>query len=295
MAKILRHEPVLLEEVLEGLGIVPGGCYVDATLGGGGHAEGILERIGDRGFLVGIDQDLQALEFAKERLKRFQNQTKFVHQNFSRIQEILAEHKIASIDGIFVDLGVSSFQFDQSERGFSFSQNGPLDMRMDPSNEALFTAADLLRECSEKELADLFYEWGEERQSRRVARALAHAREKQPIETTVQLAEIVASVFPKRFHKIHPATRVFQALRIAVNHEMEHLERFLSLDFSFLKTGGRVAVISFHSLEDRPVKHRFRARKDFRAVYKKPLAPRKEEILKNPRSRSAKLRVFEKI
>ncbi len=291
----LSHTPVLLNEVIDFLQVKPRGCYVDGTLGGGGHAEAILRRMGE-GVYVGVDRDAQVLEQTTARLKKYPVSFYGVHDVFSNIPEILKSLSIKEVDGIVLDLGVSSFQIDEASRGFSFLQDAPLDMRMDPDSGEE-SAADILNTFSEKDLAEIFYKFGEERFSRRIAREIIAFRRAQPFSTTGELARLVSSAIPARFarsSRIHPATRVFQGLRIAVNQELQHLEKFLNLDFSFLKSGGRVCIISFHSLEDRLVKHGFRRFENFKIITKRPVLPTEDEINSNPRSRSAKLRVMEK-
>jgi 16S rRNA (cytosine1402-N4)-methyltransferase len=293
----IEHKPVLLNEVVEALKIQPGGCYVDGTVGGGGHAEAILEKMEGRGTYVAIDRDIETLERAKKRLQKFKSQVVFVHGVYSEIKTILEDLKIDAVDGVLLDLGVSSFQFDEAERGFSFSKEAPLDMRMDRSSEGE-TAADLINQLREEKLIEIFQKFGEERFARRIARAIVAFRRAHPLLKTGELAGLIERVVPPHFKrraaKIHPATRVFQALRIVVNEELEHLTRFLDQDFKFLKPGGRIAVISFHSLEDRLVKWAFRSRQDLRVVTKRPLGASEEELKNNPRARSAKLRVAEK-
>lgn len=295
----IAHTPVLLKEVVDFLQVKPGGIYVDGTVGGGGHAEAILEKMEGLGAYVAIDRDLTAIERARERLKKFGSRVVFVQGVFSEIPQILEKLSIDAVEGVLVDLGVSSFQLIDAQRGFSFLKEGPLDMRMDPDNPDLATAADLVNELSEEELEEIFKKFGEERFARRIARAIVAARRGHPFSKTRELASLIEKTVPPPFRgaraRIHPATRVFQALRIAVNQELEHLSRFLNLDFKFLKMGGRVAVISFHSLEDRLVKRAFRGLEGFQALTKRPLTADPEEIAQNPRARSAKLRAAEKV
>jgi len=307
------HFTVLKLETVEMLDVRNGGIYVDATLGLGGHAESILQA-NDEARLIGIDQDEEALSFARERLQPFEGRTTFVSSNFSEIRNVLHEAKAGEVDGIVADLGVSSLQLDSDERGFSFRFDAPLDMRMDASSEGP-TASDLLAELSEVEIADIIYRYGEERFSRRIARWIVERREGgTPIQTTKELAGLVErAVRRKPKDKIHPATRTFQALRIAVNRELEVLEQFLIDGIDSLKTDGRFAVITFHSLEDRIVKQTFQrlagkcfcpprmpncicgAVKKIEIVTRKPIVPGDDEIQQNPRSRSAKLRVVRRI
>ncbi len=303
------HLPVLLNEVMEWMNLKPGDCIVDGTVGGGGHAEAILEKLGADGKYVAIDRDEKTLARAKERLQKYEPRVLFVHGVFSDLPQILQSLKIEKVQGVLVDLGVSSFQLDEAERGFSFMKEGPLDMRMDPSTHSVrsgqalpeesWTAADIVNEYSEEDLIEIFQKFGGERFSRRIARAIVDFRRDQPFYLTQDLANLVDRVVPPKFKKkasrIHPATRVFQALRIVVNQELEHLEKFLDLDFQFLEKGGRLQVISFHSLEDRIAKWRLRGREDFRVLTKKPVIPSDSEMEENPRSRSAKLRVAEKM
>ncbi len=292
----MAHVPVLLNEVIDFLRVSPGGVYVDGTLGGGGHAEAIFQKMGT-GIYVGIDRDAKILQQTSAQLPRKSVSFYGVHDVFSNLPEVLKSLEIEAVDGILLDLGVSSFQLDEAERGFSFLHDAPLDMRMDSDSEEE-NAADILNTYSEKDLAEIFYKFGEERFSRRIAREIVAFRRAQPFVYTSELARVVSSSIPARFarsSKIHPATRVFQGLRIAVNQELYHLEKFLGLDFSFLKSGGRICVISFHSLEDRLVKHAFRQFQGFKVITKRPVLPSEEEMRLNPRARSAKLRVIEKV
>ncbi len=295
------HTPVLAEEAAHWLAVRPGGTYVDATVGLGGHALFFLRRMGGAGRLIGLDRDAQALEVARERLKEFEQQVTLVHASFSSIDEVLTRLGIGPADGVLADLGVSSMQLDSPARGFSFRASGPLDMRMDQSSPAArnlagITASEIVNRSGERELADLLYRFGEEHDSRRIARAIVRAR---PIRDTGHLATVVAGA---RKHggrqRLHPATKTFLALRIAVNREMEELEQFLSRTPATLSPGGRWAVLSYHSLEDRQVKQRFQqlAREAaFRLLTKKVIQPTDAEIAANPRARSAKMRVAEKI
>jgi 16S rRNA (cytosine1402-N4)-methyltransferase len=296
------HKSVLLQEVIEALQPQPGGYYIDGTVGAGGHAAAILQASSPDGQLFGFDQDLSALEIAKSHLAQFGQRVHLFHANFDRLAELAPP-----ADGILLDLGISSMQVDQPERGFSFQVDGPLDMRMNFTTGP--TAADLINHLPEDELANLIYRYGEERQSRRIARAIIKAR---PIRRTVELAQIVAKAAGySRQSKIHPATRTFQALRIAVNDELEALERALPQAITRLKPGGRLAVISFHSLEDRIVKQYFKQeaqdclcppdqpfctckhKASINIITKKPITPSLAEIDENSRARSAKLRVIE--
>ncbi|QEI40250.1 Ribosomal RNA small subunit methyltransferase H [Dolichospermum sp. UHCC 0315A] len=279
------HIPVLSQEVITGLNIQPGGNYLDLTVGGGGHSRLILET-GEDVKVTCVDQDEDALKAAKENLSEFGDRVNFIHSNFANYQFI--EN---SYDGILADLGVSSYHLDNPERGFSFRNTANLDMRM--NQQQSLTAGDIINEWDEKELADIFFKYGEERLSRRIARRIV---EKRPFNTTTELANAIAySVPPKYRHgRIHPATRVFQALRIAVNDELKVLETLIEKAPNALIPEGRIAIISFHSLEDRPVKHGLRNSPLLRILTKKPIIATEEEIKQNPRSRSAKLRIAEK-
>jgi 16S rRNA (cytosine1402-N4)-methyltransferase len=291
----LQHVPVLAAEVVALLAPRDGGRYLDATLGLGGHAAAILEQSGPAGCLTGIDRDPEALERARERLAGFGARVRLLHGRYEALDELLSADE--RFDGILFDLGTSALQVDAPTRGFSFSQEGPLDMRMDPTGGS--TAADLVATLPEHELADLIFRWGEERWSRRIARAVAHARSAAPIVTTTALAAVVARAIPRAKwpRKIHPATRTFQALRIAVNGELEELRDALTAAVGRLRSGGRLAVISFHSLEDRIVKHTWRDLSTagrVRILTRRPLVPGEPELEGNPRARSAKLRVVER-
>lgn len=281
----------MLEEVVTCLAPKDGGLYVDGNLGLGGHTERILETCGPTGQVVGFDWDAAALTLAQERLARFAGRIRFVHENFTSIKETLMELGIGTIDGLLLDLGLSSLQLDASGRGFSFKGSEPLDMRMDQRQTT--TAAELVNEASEEELADIFFYYGEEYQARRIAQWIVEARRKEEIVSTDQLVALVDQAIPKRFHpkKIHVATKVFQALRIAVNRELDSLERILADGATLLAPGARFCVISFHSLEDRLVKQAFRENPLLEVITPKPLTPGRAECLRNPRARSAKLRV----
>jgi len=281
----------MLEEVVTCLDPVDGGLYVDGNLGLGGHTEKILETCGPTGQVVGFDWDAAALTLAQERLARFEGRVRYVHENFTSIKETLMELGIGTIDGLLLDLGLSSLQLDASGRGFSFKGSEPLDMRMDQRQAT--TAAQLVNEATEEELADIFFYYGEERQARRIAERIVEQRRKQQIVTTDQLVDVVDQAIPKRFHpkKIHVATKVFQALRIAVNRELDSLEQILADGAGLLAPGARFCVISFHSLEDRLVKQAFRENPLLDVITSKPIIPGRAECLRNPRARSAKLRV----
>ncbi len=279
------HVPVLSQQVLEELQVKDGGRYLDATVGGAGHSELIL-KAAQNVELVALDQDLQALAAAKERLQGWGDRVSFIHTNFSRY-----EPGALKFDGILADIGVSSTQLDQAQRGFSFRAEAPLDMRMD-STQSL-TAEEIVNYWDEKAIADTIYEYGEERLSRRIARRIV---DKRPFSTTTELAWEVAGAYPAkaRHGRIHPATRTFQALRIAVNGELDVLKELLSKAPDWLNPGGRLAIISFHSLEDRIVKYAYRGDERLQIVTKKPLVATDEEVAGNARSRSAKLRVAER-
>lgn len=289
----MKHVPVLLRETMEWLRPVAGGIYVDGNLGLGGHAGAILAASGPDGRVVGFDWDQEALAQARENLSGYGDRLITFGRNFTALAESLAELGIRAVDGILLDLGVSSLQLDRPERGFSFRAGGPLDMRMDTRQGE--TAADLLNQASEEDLADIFYHFGEERQARRIAAAVADFRQREPLRTTDQLAALVERAIPRKFHprEIHVATKVFQALRIAVNHELDNLVRVLEVGGSLLKEDGRFCVISFHSLEDRLVKRAFLAAPGLRVLTRKPIRPTEEECRENSRSRSARLRVSE--
>ncbi len=309
-----QHQPVLFEQTLASLNLRPGGLYVDGTLGGGGHSAGILAAIAPDGRVIGLDRDDDALAAASERLKDFGGRFWPIKANFADMADVLAAEGIKQVDGVLLDIGVSSHQLDEPARGFSYMQDGPLDMRMDRRDGR--TAADLLAEISEENLADLIYRYGEEKFSRRIARRLVEAREQQPLTSTAQLAELVAAAIPaakRRQEKQHPAKRTFQALRIAVNDELGALESGLAAAFSILKSGGRLSVITFHSLEDRIVKNYFAGlakgcdcppefpvcvcgkKPQGRLPWRKPQIAGENELSVNPRARSAKLRTIEKI
>ena len=282
------HTPVLLEEVLHYLNPQSGGHFIDATLGAGGHAAAILERTAPGGRLLAIDHDADALAVARETLTAHESRTIFVQANFSEIADVAASEGFPEADGVLADLGVSSMMLDQAERGFSFQLDGPLDMRMDQRQQV--RAADIVNHTKERELADIIYQLGEERRSRPLARAILRSR---PHHTTRDLVRAIESVSGKpRYGRIHPATRTFMALRLAVNHELENLETFLNVAPDLLKKGGRMVVISFHSLEDRIVKHRMRAQGG--VLTKKVIRAQDAERDRNPRARSAKLRAVER-
>ena len=301
-----RHIPVMVEEVISLLGCGPHRIYVDATLGGGGHSFEILRRTGPDGRVIGIEWDEEAFEEATRVLSPFGERVRILRQNFVCLPELLREMNIESVDGILFDLGLSSIQLERQERGFSFRGEGPLDMRMDQRTGT--TAADLVSELSFSELERILREYGEERWAKRIAKAIVDERTHEPIATTQALRKIVYRAVPRRFQsrRIDPATRTFQALRIEVNRELENLRQTLDGGWPFLKAGGRMCVISFHSLEDRIVKETFRRLEKGEAggsvqkgamkiLTKKPILPSEREQSDNPRSRSAKLRCAERM
>lgn len=307
-----HHIPVLSREVVSFIDVGGAGLIVDGTMGDGGHSESILKNANPKCKILGIDRDASALARAKKRLASFGDRVIYVHGNFSDIKNILQKERIMKIDGFLLDLGISSPQIDVPERGFSFMREGPLDMRM--NREDKVTAADLLKTSSDSELERIIKTFGEERFYKKIVRAIRKAQEKSPITTTRQLAQIIASAIPASCHeKMHPATRTFQSLRIAVNNELEHLHSALRDSLDVLNEGGRLAVISFHSLEDRIVKQFFRIEEKscicpprlpicvcgkksaLRILTSKPVTPSKKEIADNPRASSAKLRVAERV
>lgn len=307
---IFEHKSVLLKEVIESLNIRPDGIYVDGTLGGGGHAYEVCKRL-KNGKLIGIDQDEDALFAAAKRLEEFGERVLLVRDNYSNIESVLREQGIKKVDGICLDLGVSSYQLDNADRGFTYREDVALDMRMDMREER--TAADILNGYTEKELCRVIRDYGEELFAKNIARHIVRAREEKPIETSGQLIEIIRAAMPKKMQIKggHPAKRTFQALRIEVNRELEVLEHSIDKMIELLAPGGRLAIISFHSLEDRIVKNHFRKNEDpcicpknfpicvcgqksrGRVLTRKGILPGREEVEENPRAKSAKLRVFE--
>jgi 16S rRNA (cytosine1402-N4)-methyltransferase len=292
----MTHVPVMTAEILQFLRPEHGGFFVDCTVGLGGHARALLEAGATR--LVGLDRDLDALARAAETLAPWRDRVELVHADYRAIADVLDQRQIAVVDGTLADLGVSSMQFDAPGRGFSFQRDEPLDMRMDRSHGE--TAADFIARATEVELADTIFRYGEERFSRRIARALVETRRETPVTGTAQLASIVRRSIPRRgYTRIDPATRTFQALRIWVNRELDGLDRFLEVAVSRRRAGARFAIITFHSLEDRIVKHTLRGleRREalIRVLTKKPLTPDENEVQRNPRARSAKLRVAERM
>jgi 16S rRNA (cytosine1402-N4)-methyltransferase len=307
------HKTVMTTEVMKFLRPHPDGVYLDATIGLGGHTEAILEYCDSRANVIAFDTDDEAISFSKNRLSRFETRIKFLNSNFSQVDKVLELLSIKEVDGIVADLGMSSFQLEASGRGFSFQRDEKLDMRMDP--RLRFTAHDLINEMDEEEISKFLKNYGEERWGKRIAREISKSRNKKPIETTLELVKIVSRAIPKKFYSPgrHPATKTFQALRIAVNNELENLETFLEKAPLFLKPGARIVIISFHSLEDRLVKNAFRRltsacicpvempqcgceRKSIlKILTRSPIIPSLEEVNENPKSRSAKLRAGEKI
>ena len=285
------HVPVLRDEVLKWLNLRPGGVYVDGTLGLGGHAEAILEFMPPVGRLIGFEWDADAAAMATERLAMFDGRFDIVRTSYTDLVAELDRLGIQGIDGLIADFGVSSLQLDRADRGFGFKNDSALDMRMDRSRQV--SAANLVTELSENELADIFYYYGEERQARRIARFLVQARSEEPVMTTGRLAAVVAAAVPRKYHppKAHVATRVFQALRIAVNEELDNVIRLLTGASTVLLPGARICMITFHSLEDRIVKQAFSQDPSYEVISKRPVRPNAAEVERNPRARSAKLRV----
>lgn len=309
---IFEHKSVLLYETVDSLNIKPDGIYVDGTLGGGGHAYEVAGRLGEKGRLIGIDQDADAICAATERLAPFKDKITIVRSNYRNIREVLEGLGIQKADGIYLDLGVSSYQLDTAERGFTYRENAPLDMRMDQRNEK--TAADIVNEYSESELYRIIRDYGEDRFAKNIAKHIVKAREKERIETTDQLVEIIKAAIPAKIRAEggHPAKRTFQAIRIELNKELEVLNDSIDTMIDLLNPGGRLSIITFHSLEDRIVKTRFRINEnpctcppDFpvcvcgkkskgKVITRKPVVPDEKEIEENKRSKSSKLRVFER-
>jgi len=308
-----RHTPVLLEQCIENLNIRPDGIYVDGTLGGAGHSRHICEKLSPTGTLIGIDRDRDALDTAEERLQEYNCRKIFVQSNYSDIKEVLAETGISGIDGALLDLGVSSFQLDNVQRGFSYMQDSPLDMRMNQDDR--MTAYEVVNTYSGDELTKIISEYGEERWARRIASFIVEARKNGPLESTAELVEVIKAAIPAKARRNgpHPAKRTFQAIRIEVNDELGQLADAVGEFFDVMNSGGRLCIISFHSLEDRIVKEAFNKRAnpctcppefpicvcgkvaDIKKITGKPITPDEKELEENPRSRSAKLRVCEKI
>jgi 16S rRNA (cytosine1402-N4)-methyltransferase len=308
-----HHVSVFENEAVDGLAPNPGGIYVDCTLGGAGHSRSILEKTAPDGRLIAIDQDLTAIENAKIRLRAFAGRFVLVHSNFRHLKQIVQEHEATGVDGVLFDLGVSSPQLDEAERGFSYMQDAPLDMRMDRTEA--FNAFDLVNQWSEQEIARVIFEYGEERWAKRIAEFIGHARKNGPIETTGQLVEIIKAAIPvgARREGPHPAKRTFQAIRIAVNDELNVFEQAVRDAIEVLKPGGRLSVITFHSLEDRIAKKvlqdaakgcicppelpvcQCNHESQVKILTRKPILPGKLELEENPRARSAKLRIAERL
>jgi len=309
---MFEHKSVLLYETVDSLNIKPDGIYVDGTLGGGGHAYEVLSRLGENGRLVGIDQDADAIQAATERLSCFKDKVTIVRNNYRNIKEVLENLGISRVDGIYLDLGVSSYQLDTAERGFTYRENAPLDMRMDQRNEK--TAADIVNEYEEMELYRIIRDYGEDRFAKNIAKHIVKERQQRRIETTDQLVEIIKAAIPAKIRAEggHPAKRTFQAIRIELNRELEVLNDSIDTMIDLLNPGGRLSIITFHSLEDRIVKTRFKTNEnpcicppDFpvcvcgkkskgKVITRKPIVPDDKEIEENKRSKSSKLRVFER-
>lgn len=290
------HKPVLLNEVLGFFSPNPGGVYVDATIGTGGHAERILEESAPSGRLLGIEIDNKLLEIARKRLERFKERCTLVDDNYRNLEQILHGYNINKVDGILFDLGVNIEHFSNADRGFSINKDGPLDMRF--TAKEVLTAEEIINKWRPDNLINLFYKYGEERHARRIVKCIVEERKKKRITRTSELTGIILrAIGRKSWHKTHPATKVFQALRIAVNNELDNIYNTLPIAVNLLKDGGRICVISFHSLEDRIVKNMFRSfsGSKIKIITKKPVIASGEEVAKNPRSRSAKLRVAERI
>lgn len=288
----MDHIPVLLGEVSEYLKPEPNNLLIDGTVGLGGHAQNLLPNVLPGGRLLGIDKDADNLEIARERLSRFGESVVLVRDSYANIKTHAYAHQFHPVNSILLDLGFSSVHVDDAQRGFSFRQDGPLDMRYDRSSG--ITAEEVVNEWSEDELARIFRQYGEEKKARQIAKAIVSARAQTPLKRTTQLATVIAQTQRQR-GRIHPATKIFQALRIAVNDELGELERVLPECVDLLKSGGRLAIISFHSLEDRIIKQFFKSHSILKVVTKRPITASQEEVKKNPRARSAKLRVAEKI
>ena len=306
------HKSIMLEEVIESLAIKPNGIYVDGTLGGAGHSSEIVKRLGEDGRLIGIDQDGEAIEAATKRLKPYKDKVTIVRSNYAQMKEVLRDLGIPKVDGILLDLGVSSYQLDNAERGFTYREDVPLDMRMDQRQTK--TAKDIVNDYSEMELYHIIRNYGEDKSAKNIAKHIVQARQKAPIETTGQLIEVIKAAIPKKVRATggHPAKKTFQAIRIELNHELDVLKNNLEDMIDLLNDEGRIAIITFHSLEDRIVKNIFRTSErpcicppEFpvcvcgrvskgKVITRKPIVPGKEELEENSRSKSAKLRVFER-
>ena len=306
------HKSIMLEEVIESLAIKPNGIYVDGTLGGAGHSSEIVKRLGEDGRLIGIDQDGEAIEAATKRLKPYKDKVTIVRSNYAQMKEVLRDLGIPKVDGILLDLGVSSYQLDNAERGFTYREDVPLDMRMDQRQTK--TAKDIVNDYSEMELYHIIRNYGGDKFAKNIAKHIVQARQKAPIETTGQLIEVIKAAIPKKVRATggHPAKKTFQAIRIELNHELDVLKNNLEDMIDLLNDEGRIAIITFHSLEDRIVKNIFRTSErpcicppEFpvcvcgrvskgKVITRKPIVPGKEELEENSRSKSAKLRVFER-
>ena len=307
-----KHQSVLLDETIENLNIQPEGIYVDGTLGGGGHAFHVCSRLNEKGRFIGIDQDAAAIEAAGKRLSPFEDKVTIVRSNYSDMKQVLTDLGISRVNGIVLDLGVSSYQLDTVERGFTYRENAPLDMRMDQRQEK--TARDIVNGYSEMELYGIIRDYGEDKFAKNIAKHIVRAREEKPIETTDELTEVIKAAIPMKFRVVggHPAKRTFQAIRIELNHELDVLKNHLNEMVELLDTNGRICIITFHSLDDRIVKNIFRkcenpcecppsfptcvcGKKSIgKVITRKPILPSEEELEVNPRSKSAKLRVFER-
>ena len=307
-----KHQSVLLEETINNLNIQPDGIYVDGTLGGGGHAFHVCSRLSEKGHFIGIDQDAAAIEAAGERLRPFGDKVTIVRSNYSDMKQVLQSLGVSGVNGIVLDLGVSSYQLDTAERGFSYRENAPLDMRMDQRQEK--TARDIINGYSEMELYRIIRDYGEDKFAKNIAKHIVRARQEKPVETTDELTEIIKAAIPMKFRAVggHPAKRTFQAIRIELNQELEVLRGHLKEMVELLDDGGRICIITFHSLEDRIVKNIFRkcenpcecppsfpacvcGKKSMgKVITRKPILPSEEELEINPRAKSAKLRVFER-
>lgn len=306
-----KHKSVLLDETIEGLNIKPDGIYVDGTLGGGGHSYHIASRLSDKGRLIGIDQDKDAIKAASERLKEFGDKVTIVRDNYTNFRKVLDDLNVEKVDGILLDIGVSSYQLDNIERGFSYNADAPLDMRMDDRQK--LTAKDIVNEYDEQTLFRIIRDYGEDKFAKNIAKHIVAARREKEIETTGELVEIISGAIPKKLHKNgNPAKKTFQAIRIELNHELDVLKESIDGMIDSLNIGGRLCIITFHSLEDRIVKQKFKVNENpctcppnfpvcvcgkvskGRIITRKPIVPSDEEIAENKRSKSSKLRIFEK-